>query len=62
MQQPALPCGDEVLQQEVGDESGQDDGQRCGEAFEDVVGVLDDRGNDQTAQRLEKTDKQAGNG
>lgn len=59
VQRPALPCGDEVLQPEVGDESGKDDGERRGEAFEDVVGVLDDRRDDQTAQRLEKNDKQA---
>lgn len=60
VQPSALPRGDEVLQPEVGDESGQDDGERRGEAFEDVVGVLDDRRDDQTAQRLEKNDRQAG--
>lgn len=60
MQQFALPCGHKVLQPQVGDECGQDDGERRGKAFEDVVGVLDDRRDDQTAQRLEKSGKQAG--
>lgn len=60
MQQSALPCGHEVLQPQVRDECGQDDGERRGEAFEDVVGVLDDRRDDQAAQRLEKSGKQAG--
>lgn len=60
MQQSALPCGHEVLQPQVGDKCGQDDGERRGKAFEDVVGVLDDRRNDQTAQRLEKSGKQGG--
>lgn len=49
-----LPGGVEVLEPEVGYERGQDDGERRGEAFEDVVGVLDDRRDDQTPQRLEK--------
>lgn len=62
MQLSALPCWHEVLQKQVGNERGHDDGERGGEAFEDVVSVLDDRSNDQTAQRLEKVNKQAGNG
>lgn len=57
VQQSALPCGHEVLQPQVGDECGQDDGERRGEAFEDVVGVLDDRRDDQAAQRLVRSGK-----
>lgn len=60
-QSAALPCGDEVLQPKVGDERGQDDGERRGKAFENVVGVLDHGRNHQTAHRLEEDDEQAGN-
>lgn len=47
-----VPGGVEVLEPKVGDERREDDGERRGKAFEDVVGVLDDRRDDQTAQRL----------
>lgn len=41
-----------VVQQQVGNEGRNDDGQRGGEAFQDVVCVFNDHGYDQASQRL----------
>lgn len=49
-----IPSGVEVLEPEVGYQGRQNDGERRSKAFEDVVGILDDRRYDQTPQRLEK--------
>ena len=52
-----LHSGIKVVQPEVWNERGQDDGQGGGEAFEDVVGVLNDRRNNQTAKSLHTMQK-----
>lgn len=49
-----VPSGVKVLEPEVRYQGWQNDGQRRCKAFEDVVGILDDRRYDQTPQRLEK--------
>jgi hypothetical protein len=50
--QHKLPRHVEVEQVD-GSDARDDDGQRCRKAFEDVVGVLDDHGDDQSAARLQ---------
>lgn len=47
-----LPCRVEVLQQEVWNECGHNDGQRGGESFEDVVCIFNDHRYDQPTQSL----------
>lgn len=49
-----IPRGVEVLEPEVGYQGRENDGERRSKAFEDVVGILDDRRYDQTPQCLEK--------
>lgn len=50
------PGGVKVVQQQVRNEGRNDDGQRGGEAFQDVICVFNDHGYDQASQRLRTED------
>ena len=48
-----LLVGRKILQQEIGHDGGENDWERGGKAFQNVVGIFDDGSDDEAAQRLQ---------